>query len=87
MVGHDGNTVEELRELIAVPPRIERVLRAFARAHPEEAYEISRTLKFRSAIAGEFERLVREGVPLAGVSEAEESELGSSEETFVDAQP
>lgn len=26
-----GSTIEELRELIAVPPRIERALRAFAR--------------------------------------------------------
>ena len=31
----DENTVEELRELIAVPSRIEWALRAYARAHPE----------------------------------------------------
>jgi hypothetical protein len=29
---HGGNTVEELRELIAVPPHIGRVLRPYARA-------------------------------------------------------
>ena len=40
MLGDDGNTVEALCELIAVPPLIERVLRAFAQAHPEEAYSI-----------------------------------------------
>ncbi len=38
MLGHDGNTVEALRELIAVPPLIERVVRAFAQAHSEEAH-------------------------------------------------
>jgi hypothetical protein len=30
MLGQDGNTAESLRELIAVPQRIERVLRAYA---------------------------------------------------------
>jgi hypothetical protein len=30
--------VEELRELIAVPPHIERVLRAYAKAHVEDAH-------------------------------------------------
>ena len=33
----DGNTVEELRELIAVPPRIEWALRAYAKAHPRRS--------------------------------------------------
>ena len=50
MVGHDGNTVEALRELIAVQPKIERVLRSFAQAHPEEAHGIDRNLKFRQAV-------------------------------------
>lgn len=87
MLGHDGNTVEALRELIAVPPKIERVLRAFARAHPEEAYFVERTLKFRQAVAREFERLVREGVPVAEIPEVEESELDATEAIYADAQP
>lgn len=64
MLGHDGSTVEALRELIAVPPLIERVLRAFAGVHPEEAHSIDRNLKFRLSAAREFEHLVREGVPV-----------------------
>jgi hypothetical protein len=62
MLGHDGNTVEELRELISVPPKIECALCAFARAHPEEAHCINRNLKFRSRVLQEFERLVRDGL-------------------------
>jgi hypothetical protein len=36
MLGQDGNTVEAIRELIAVPPLIEWVLGAFARAIPKK---------------------------------------------------
>jgi hypothetical protein len=36
MLGCDGNTVEELRELIAVPLRIEWVLRAYAKGCSEK---------------------------------------------------
>lgn len=35
-----GSTIEELRELIAVPPRIERVLGTYARMHAEDAHWI-----------------------------------------------
>lgn len=70
MLGCDGNTVEGLRELIAVPPRVEWVLRAYAKAHPEEAHFIERVIKFGKAVAREFERFVRDGVPwlIAGTS-------------------
>jgi len=70
-----GNTVEELGGPIAVPARTERVLRAYARAHAEDAHWMEATLRFRQAVAREFERLVREGVPAAETPEAEESEL------------
>ena len=50
MLGHDGNTVEAIRELIGVPPKIERVLLAFARARPEEAHCNEKTLKFRQEV-------------------------------------
>lgn len=33
MLGHDGNTVDGLRELIAVPLKIKRILESFAKAH------------------------------------------------------
>lgn len=86
MLGHDGNIVEELRELIAVPPRIERALSAFARAHPEEAYFVERTLMFRQAVLREFERLVSEGFPATEFTEVEEMKLGASTEALAFAQ-
>lgn len=82
MVGHGGNTVESLRELIAVPPKIERVLLAFAQAYPEEAYSIHRTLRFRQAVLEEFERLVGAGASVADLPEVEESGFDSPEETY-----
>src|SRR5690348_13418338 len=72
MLGDDGNTVESLRELIAVSPLIERVLRAFAQVHSEEAHSIDRNLKFRLSVAQEFECLMCEGVPVAELPEVEE---------------
>jgi hypothetical protein len=87
MLGQDGNTVEELRELIAVPPRIEWALRAYAQAHPEEAYFVSRALKFRGAVAREFERLLHEGVSATDFAEVEEMELGASTSEVAFAQP
>ena len=54
-------SVKELRELIAVPPHIERVLRAYAKAHVEDAHWIESCLKFRKAVAEEFERLLCAG--------------------------
>lgn len=72
MVGEE-HTVEELRELIAVPPKIQAVLLAYAREFPEEAYFVGRTLKFRASVLQEFERLVRDGLPV-DLPEAEEIE-------------
>jgi hypothetical protein len=54
MLGEE-NTVEELRELIAVPPRFGWALLAYARVRPEEAHFVDRVLKFREAVAEEFE--------------------------------
>ena len=76
LLGQDGNTVEELRELISVPSETERALRGFAQTHAEDTYWIESALKFRQAVAHEFERLVREGVPVVELAEVEPSELG-----------
>jgi hypothetical protein len=81
MIG-DENTVEELRELIAVPSRIEHALRAFARAHPEEAHFTDRTLKFREAVTREFERLVRDGVQVVDLPELREVECSHQRGSF-----
>jgi len=82
----DENTVEELRELMAVPPKIEQALRAFARLHPDEAHGIESALMFRVAVAREFERLVLEGAP---ESELKESGLvaGAADETQIERAP
>jgi len=60
MLGRNGDTPESLRKLIAVPPRIEAVLRTYARQHPETQEWIERALGFRAAVLAEFVRLVRE---------------------------
>lgn len=83
----DENSLEALRELIAVPPRTERLLRTFAMKNPAEAHWIESTIKFRQAVAREFERLVREGVPSADLPDADESESSTMEGILVDAQP
>src|SRR2546422_9998592 len=70
----DENTVEELHELIAVPPKTERLLRTFAMKNPAEAHWIESSIKFRQAVAGEFEHLVREDVPSDDLPDADESE-------------
>src|ERR1700694_3653076 len=53
-----GDTVESIRELIAVPPKIEETLRRYARRHPEDAKGIERVLEFRRSVREDFERLV-----------------------------
>jgi hypothetical protein len=85
MVGHDGNTIEKTRELIAVPPRTERVLRAFARAHTENAHWIEASLRFRKSVLLEFERLVRDGIPVTDLQEVEEPEIAITVETFTNS--
>lgn len=42
-----GSTVEELRELIAVPPKIERILRGFALEDPEDAHWIEAAIRYK----------------------------------------
>ena len=58
MIGRNGDTIESIRELIMVPPEIERTLRLYLRWHPEDADGIERVLKFRSRVAKEFEELL-----------------------------
>ena len=77
---------KKLRELIAVTPRTERILRSYARAHPENARSIKACLKFRSLLFQEFERLLREGAPFADLPEEEESESDATEESYAVAQ-
>ena len=73
-------SIGELRELIAVPPHIERVLRAYAKAHVEDAHWIEACLKFRKAVAEEFERLLYAGVEATGSLEVDDGELDPAEQ-------
>jgi hypothetical protein len=73
-------SVEQLRELIAVPPRIERVLLAYAKAHVEDAHWIGACLKFRKAVAEEFERLLCAGAEGTDLSEVDDGELDPFEQ-------
>lgn len=57
LVGRNGDTVESVRELIAVPPRMEAALLLYAERNPEDALGIERVLQFRRRVAEEFERL------------------------------
>lgn len=79
MTGEE-NTIEELRELIVVPPKIERALRAFTQARLQEVHWIESTLMFREAVLCEFERLIREGASVGEFPELEAMESGASSE-------
>src|ERR1700726_1292400 len=46
-----GDTVDDVRRLIAVPYHIEVSLRAFIVAHPEESFQIECMLSFRREVA------------------------------------
>lgn len=59
LIRGDADSVESVRELIAVPPEIEAVLCLYAKRHPEDARGIERVLKFRKRVREEFGRLVR----------------------------
>jgi hypothetical protein len=53
-----GDTIDDLRRLIAIPHDIQASLRAFISAHPEENLEIGRMLSFRREVAKAFESFV-----------------------------
>ena len=80
------HTVEELRELIAVPPKIERILRGFALEDPADSHWIEAALGFRQAVAREFERLVSGAPVMDSPEEAEEAESAAGEEALVGAE-
>ena len=69
-----------VRELIAVPPRIERVLRAHAKVHVEDAHWIEACLNFRQAVAEEFERLLCADAAVMDLPEVDDGELDTIEQ-------
>ena len=54
----NGDTVDDVRRLIAVPHHIEATLRAFIVAHTEKSFEVECMLSFRRDVATAFERFV-----------------------------
>ena len=58
LIGRNGDTVESVRELIAVPPCVEATLLGYAERNPEDCFGIERVLQFRRRVAEEFERLL-----------------------------
>jgi len=60
MMARSGDTIESIRDLIAVPPETEALLSLYAKHHPEDARGIEKVLSFRKRVWEEFDRLVRE---------------------------
>jgi hypothetical protein len=57
LIGRNGDTIESIRDLIAVPPEIERTMRLFVLEHPEESGGVERVLEFRRRVSEEFDLL------------------------------
>ena len=58
MVRCGSCSVEEIRELIAVPKPVEEALLAYADRYPKDGQPIYCVLLFRQKVAREFERLI-----------------------------
>ena len=59
LVSCGRQTIEEIRELIAIEPEAAEQLRRYVRLHPEEAGYISQIIRYRERVGEEFERLIR----------------------------
>ena len=70
----EENTVEQIKDLVRVPPNIEKRLREFAAVYPEEQRMIAQVLKFRAAVLQAFEKLVATGAAPADAFGTEETE-------------
>lgn len=59
MVGRNGDTVDSIRELIRVPPKVKAWLLEQARYSPRGRCGIEKVLRFRWRVLVEFERPLR----------------------------
>jgi hypothetical protein len=80
-----GHALEELRECIGAPPNVERMLRRYAAMNSAEARWVEKILKFRNAVANEFELLVRAGDAVSELPEIEEADPDIGKGAFADA--
>lgn len=62
MIGRNGDTVESIRELIAVPANIENALTLYVSQHPEDARGIEKVFSFRKRVREEFDQLAHASV-------------------------
>jgi hypothetical protein len=58
MVRSGSCSIEEIRDLIAVPKPVEEALLAYAERFPTDGQRIYCVLQFREKVAAEFERLI-----------------------------
>jgi hypothetical protein len=58
MVIFGSSTIDAMRDLISVPPKIEGALLAYADRYPKDGQRIQCVLQFRRRVAEEFERLL-----------------------------
>ena len=58
MVRSGSCSIEEIRDLIAVPKPVEEALLAYAERFPTDGQRIYCVLQFREKVAEEFERLI-----------------------------
>jgi hypothetical protein len=58
LVSIGTTTIDDARDLIAIPEKQERVLRAFISVAGNSAAPIHRAVNFRHKVAAEFEKLV-----------------------------
>src|SRR6266404_3063122 len=58
LIRDNVDSIESVRDLIAVPPKIEALLSLYAKHHPEDAEGIEKVLGFRKRVREEFDRLV-----------------------------
>ena len=65
-----GETADDIRELILVPPEIQGLFHSYALEHPEEFHAIEQVLDFRRRVGEEFERLVERGDSIPEVQSA-----------------
>jgi hypothetical protein len=70
LAGRNGDTIDSIRDLIAVPPETERTMRLFVLQYPEESGGVERVLAFRRQVAEEFERLAAESCGATPLEEA-----------------
>ena len=64
MLARNGGDRESLRELIEIPEKTDRILRAFVAECPDSKTRVERLLRFRKRVREEFEKLIQAPGPV-----------------------